>query len=117
MTTVLDDPLAMAGRLGERCLAAGIRVATAESCTAGLVAHWLTEVPGSSAWFPGGIVAYANEAKIALLGVPPATIAVHGAVSGETAAAMADGARRRLGADLAVAVTGIAGPEIGRAHV
>jgi nicotinamide-nucleotide amidase len=88
----------------------GLTIATAESCTAGLVAAALTGVPGSSEAFVGGIVAYSNAAKESLLGVPPHTIAAHGAVSAETAAAMATGARAALGADVAVAVTGIAGP-------
>jgi nicotinamide-nucleotide amidase len=89
---------------------AGRRVATAESCTAGLLAARLTERPGSSEYVAGGVVAYANEAKTALLSVDPALIERHGAVSEEVAEAMADGALRRLGSDTAVAVTGIAGP-------
>jgi PncC family amidohydrolase len=93
--------------------AGGRSVATAESCTGGLVAHALTEVPGSSATFRGGVVAYANEAKVALLGVDADLIERHGAVSAEVAMAMAEGARRRLGTDLAVAVTGVAGPDGG----
>lgn len=115
MTSPIVDPATLAVRIGAVCVARGLRVATGESCTAGLVAHLLTEVAGSSAWFPGGIVAYANEAKIALLGVPAALIAVHGAVSEPVVIAMARGARARLGADLGVAVTGIAGPGGGSA--
>ena len=91
----------------------GLTLATAESCTGGLVAHRITNVPGSSAYFVGGVVAYANEAKEALLGVQPATLAAHGAVSEETAREMAQGARRVLGAHLGLAVTGIAGPDGG----
>jgi nicotinamide-nucleotide amidase len=87
-----------------------LTVATAESCTAGLIAHRLTNVAGSSAYVRGGIVAYANEAKERLLGVRPETLAAHGAVSVETAGEMALGARRVLGADIGVATTGIAGP-------
>jgi nicotinamide-nucleotide amidase len=90
--------------------AQGLTLATAESCTGGLVAARLTEVPGSSDVFLGGIVAYSNEVKAAQLGVPQAVLAEHGAVSPETAAAMAQGARARLGADVAVSVTGVAGP-------
>jgi nicotinamide-nucleotide amidase len=92
------------------CRARGLTLATAESCTGGLVAARLTSVPGSSDVLVGGIVAYANEVKAAQLGVPESTLAESGAVSAETAAAMAAGARRSLGADLAVAVTGVAGP-------
>ncbi len=92
------------------CRERGLTLVAAESCTGGLVAARLTSVPGSSAVFLGAIVAYANEVKEAELGVPPEVLATHGAVSAETAAAMARGARERLGADVAVSVTGIAGP-------
>ena len=92
------------------CRARGFTLATAESCTGGLVGGRLTGVPGSSDVFLGGIVAYANAVKIAQLGVPEAVLAAHGSVSAETAAAMAEGARARIGADVAVAVTGVAGP-------
>jgi competence/damage-inducible protein CinA-like protein len=91
----------------------GHRVATAESCTAGLLAARLTDRPGSSAYVEGGVVAYANEAKADLLGVDPALIEAHGAVSEEVAEAMAAGALERFGADTAVAITGIAGPDGG----
>jgi nicotinamide-nucleotide amidase len=91
-------------------LLSGRRVAVAESCTGGLLAGRLTEVPGSSAYVAGGVVAYANEAKQALLGVDGTLIERHGAVSGEVAEAMADGALARFDADIAVAVTGVAGP-------
>ncbi len=101
-------------RLAERiqgcCLAAGLTVATAESCTGGRIGDALTDVPGSSAYVLGGVIAYADAVKVALLGVPQGVIARHGAVSAQVAGAMASGARDRLGADLAVAVTGIAGP-------
>lgn len=90
--------------------ARGLTLATAESCTGGLVAARLTDVPGSSDVFLGGIVAYADQVKIAQLGVAEAMLAEHGAVSEEAAAAMAQGACARLGADVAVAVTGVAGP-------
>jgi nicotinamide-nucleotide amidase len=91
----------------------GLALATAESCTGGLVAARLTAIPGSSAVFRGSVVAYADDVKAAELDVPEDTLAAYGAVSAETAAAMADGARRRLGADVAVSVTGIAGPDGG----
>jgi nicotinamide-nucleotide amidase len=94
-------------------LLAGRRIATAESCTAGLLAARLTERPGSSAYVAGGVVAYANEAKVELLGVDPALIEQHGAVSEPVADAMAEGALRRFDADTAVAITGIAGPDGG----
>jgi competence/damage-inducible protein CinA-like protein len=90
--------------------ARGLTIATAESCTGGLVAARLTRVPGSSESFLGGVVAYADAVKRAELDVPEALLSVHGAVSAEVAEAMAEGARRRLGADVAVAVTGVAGP-------
>jgi len=112
-----DDPLVplvdLARRLQERCLAAGLTVAAAESCTGGLVTHVLTEVPGSSAYLLGGVVSYADRAKTELLGVDPDHLAAHGAVSAQVARAMANGARVRFGADLGVAVTGIAGPDGG----
>jgi competence/damage-inducible protein CinA-like protein len=88
----------------------GLTVATAESCTGGLLAARLTERPGSSAWVLGGVTAYANSAKEQLLGVPSAVLAEHGAVSPEVAVALADGARRRFGADIGVGITGVAGP-------
>ncbi|MFN8071165.1 MAG: competence/damage-inducible protein A [Mycobacterium sp.] len=91
-------------------LLAGRRIATAESCTAGMLAARLTDRAGSSAYVAGGVVAYANEAKSGVLGVDPALIAAHGAVSAEVAEAMAAGALRRLDADTAVAITGVAGP-------
>jgi nicotinamide-nucleotide amidase len=91
-------------------LLTGHRIATAESCTAGLLAARLTERPGSSDYVAGGVVAYANDAKTELLGVDPALLEAHGAVSEPVAEAMADGALRRFGADTAIAITGIAGP-------
>jgi len=96
--------------LGRLLSEAGLTLALAESCTGGLVAHRVTNVPGSSAYFLGGVVSYSNEAKQRILGVAPATLDAHGAVSEETAGEMARGARRLFGADLAASVTGIAGP-------
>jgi nicotinamide-nucleotide amidase len=96
--------------------ASGLKLATAESCTGGLVAARLTSVPGSSTSFVGGVVSYADEVKRSELDVPEELLATYGAVSAEVAAAMAEGARRRLGADAAVAVTGVAGPDGGTAE-
>jgi nicotinamide-nucleotide amidase len=93
----------------------GLTVATAESCTGGLLAARLTERPGSSSWVLGGITAYANSAKEQLLDVPAGVLTEHGAVSPEVAAALADGARSRFGADVGVGITGVAGPGGGTA--
>jgi nicotinamide-nucleotide amidase len=92
------------------CRGRGLRLATAESCTGGMVASRITAVPGASDVFAGSVVAYSNEVKETGLGVPAELITAHGAVSAEVAAAMVEGARNRLGADVAVAVTGVAGP-------
>ena len=108
-----DDLVRLARRLGEVCAPGSLTVATAESCTGGLVAHAITEIPGSSAWFVGGVVSYSNGLKERLLGVPSEVLAAHGAVSAQVAVAMATGARERLAATAAVAVTGIAGPDGG----
>lgn len=96
--------------LGQALRARGWRLATAESCTGGAIAAACTAVAGSSDWFECGLVSYSNEAKSALLGVDPALIAAHGAVSEPVARAMAEGTLERAPVQLAVAVTGIAGP-------
>jgi nicotinamide-nucleotide amidase len=94
-------------------LARGWTVATGESCTGGMLASRLVDRPGSSAYVAGGVVAYSNEAKTSLLGLPADMIATHGAVSPEVARALADGARARFGADVGVGITGVAGPDGG----
>jgi PncC family amidohydrolase len=88
----------------------GWTLVTAESCTGGLIGHLLTSVPGSSDYYLGGGVTYSNQLKMQLLGVQPVTLETHGAVSAETAAEMAAGARQNWSADVALSVTGIAGP-------
>jgi nicotinamide-nucleotide amidase len=107
---------AAAANLLSACRARGWRLATAESCTGGLVAAALTEIAGSSDVVECGFVVYSNAAKEAMLGVPAATLKRHGAVSAETAAAMAVGALKHSPADLAVSITGIAGPGGGTAQ-
>ena len=109
------DLLARASALIARYRAAEFMVATAESCTGGLIAGLLTEIPGSSNVLERGFVVYSNAAKEELLDVPAETLAKHGAVSGETARAMAEGALARSRADIAISVTGIAGPDGGTA--
>ena len=110
------EVLHLAEAVLDACRARGWHLATAESCTGGLVAAALTSVPGSSDVVERGFVTYANEAKSALLGVPPATIAAHGAVSAETAVAMAQGAIVHAAVDVAVSITGVAGPDGGSAE-
>jgi nicotinamide-nucleotide amidase len=105
-----DDLYALALQVGHALSARNVMVATAESCTGGLVAGAITAVAGSSAWFDRGFVTYSNDAKIEQLGVARETIATHGAVSTQTAAEMAAGACRASRAQWAVAVTGVAGP-------
>lgn len=105
----------LARRLGQALRARSLHIAAAESCTGGLVAHLITEVPGSSDYFSGGLVTYSNDVKIALADVPADVLEAHGAVSAQTARAMAEGTRRRLGVDVAIAVTGVAGPDGGTA--
>ncbi len=105
-----EDERTIAEIVLELARARGLKLATAESCTGGMVASRLTDVPGSSDVVLGGVVAYANEVKTSELGVPEALLREHGAVSVEVAAAMAKGVRARLGADVGIAVTGVAGP-------
>jgi PncC family amidohydrolase len=105
--------VALAERLQGVCLGRGITVAVAESCTGGLVATTITEVPGSSGYFQGGVVSYSNASKEAFLDVPSHVLASHGAVSAQVAMAMATGARARFGVSLAASVTGVAGPDGG----
>ena len=106
----------LAARLKDRACAAGVTAATAESCTGGLIAGAVTAVPGSSAFFYGGIVSYDNSVKQNVLGVPGSVLKTVGAVSEACARAMAEGSRRLIGTDLAVSVTGIAGPDGGSAE-
>jgi nicotinamide-nucleotide amidase len=113
---VIDaETRALAVRVLDACRARGWKVATAESCTGGLVVGALTEIAGSSDVVDRGFVTYSNAAKMAMLGVPETTLNMFGAVSRQTAEAMAQGALERAGVDLAVAITGVAGPGGGSA--
>jgi len=107
MRNTMDKLEVIVGRL---LAESKLKLAVAESCTGGLLGHRITNVPGSSDYFEGGVVAYSYEAKERLLGVHHDTLYEHGAVSAETAMEMARGVRRALGADIGLAVTGIAGP-------
>jgi nicotinamide-nucleotide amidase len=109
------DLITRSSELIARYRAAGLMAATAESCTGGLIAGLLTEIPGSSEMLERGFVVYSNAAKQELLGVPAETLVNHGAVSEETARAMAEGALANSRAEVAVSVTGIAGPDGGTA--
>lgn len=106
--------LRIATRAGADLLDAERRLVTAESCTGGWIAKVLTDIPGSSGWYLGGVVAYSNTLKQSLLGVLPSTLAAHGAVSEAAAREMAVGALETLGGHVAVSVTGIAGPDGGQ---
>jgi nicotinamide-nucleotide amidase len=108
-----QELLELSQEVAAGALARGWRLATAESCTGGWLAKCLTDIAGSSRWFERGFITYSNAAKTQQLGVDASILATHGAVSAETAAAMAGGCRGVSGADLAVAVTGIAGPDGG----
>jgi PncC family amidohydrolase len=111
----MDELVRLAAVVGRRLGDIGSTVATAESCTGGLVGHVLTEVSGSSAWYLGGAVVYSDALKHGLVDVPTVLIEAHGAVSAEVAGALAAGARARFGSDIALAVSGIAGPSGGTA--
>jgi nicotinamide-nucleotide amidase len=110
---VPPDPeiFALAQQVGERLRAQGRSLAVAESCTGGLLGGALTDVPGSSAYFLGGVISYADRVKVEQLQVPEATLRRYGAVSEQTAAAMAVGVRQLLQADIGVSITGVAGPD------
>ena len=110
MTQYSEQIELLARRLGDAALAKGVMIATAESCTAGGIAYAITEVPGSSAWFDRGFVTYTNASKEALLGVKPETLTANGAVSLAVVEEMTQGALAHSEAQLAVAVSGIAGP-------
>ena len=114
--TRVGTPVELARAAGRRLIRRGLTLGVAESCTGGLLGAWLTEIPGSSRYFRGGIVAYANAAKTRLLGVPREVLSLSGAVSAAVAVAMARGVRRALGADIGIAITGIAGPDGGSAQ-
>ena len=113
MTVTDKQVVELVAQLGALLAERGARLTTAESCTGGWIAKCLTDLPGSSAWFEYGFVSYGNNAKTDMLGVEPEMIRRCGAVSREVAEAMAAGARQAAGADIAVAVTGIAGPDGG----
>ena len=111
MARVAEDELQqLAVHLSDKLLARGWMVATAESCTGGWVAQLLTSLPGSSAWYERGFITYANAAKTEMLGVPTTTLEIYGAVSEETACAMATGALAHSHAQASLAITGVAGP-------
>ncbi len=99
--------------IGTLLIRKSLTIAVAESCTGGLIGHMITSIPGSSAYFMGGIISYSNQAKCDLLGVSPHTLQQFGAVSGETAREMAKGVKERFITDMGLSVTGIAGPDGG----
>lgn len=112
----LETTQDLAARLGQILIARNFTVTAAESCTGGMISAAFTDIAGSSVWFGYGFVSYSNQAKQELLGVPEATLDRFGAVSEETVAAMVNGALETSGADLAVAVSGVAGPDGGSAE-
>ncbi|MFZ2315734.1 MAG: CinA family protein [Gammaproteobacteria bacterium] len=105
-----DELMELAKKVGKCLKNRGLSVTTAESCTGGGVAYWLTTIPGSSAWFDRGFITYSNEAKVNLVSVSVQTLENYGAVSEQTAREMAEGALHHSKADIAVGITGIAGP-------
>jgi PncC family amidohydrolase len=109
----LDELADLSRRVQQTMIERGLSLATAESCTGGLIGHALTENSGSSGFYVGGVISYSDELKRSELSVEAHVLEQHGAVSAQTAVAMAEGARSRYGADVAVAVTGIAGPDGG----
>jgi nicotinamide-nucleotide amidase len=109
----VGDTETLVEKVSRRLLERGVTISVAESCTGGLLGELLTRMPGSSKAFVGGVIAYANEVKVRDLGVAEATLAAHGAVSEPTAREMAAGARQRFGTDLAIGITGVAGPDGG----
>jgi nicotinamide-nucleotide amidase len=106
----MNDQYLLAEQVGMLLVRTGMTLAVAESCTGGMLGGWLTAVPGSSAYFLGGVISYADAVKVSLLGVPVEVIREKGAVSAESALGMARGVRRLVGSDLGVSVTGVAGP-------
>jgi PncC family amidohydrolase len=112
----MEELIKQSEAVGKILTESELTVATAESCTGGLLGHILTSVSGSSAYYAGGVIAYSNAVKEALLGVRHETLLAHGAVSHETACEMAAGARQRLDADIGLSTTGIAGPTGGTAE-
>jgi nicotinamide-nucleotide amidase len=114
-TVIAEEEIGLPEAFGKALKRRGLTVATAESCTGGLIGHAITEVPGSSEYYLGGIVAYENSIKVGVLGVDRETIETHGAVSEPVVRAMAEGVRQAMGADVGLATSGIAGPGGGTA--
>ncbi len=112
----MNDQYKLAEEAGRMLADAGLTLAVAESCTGGMLGEWLTAVPGSSAFFWGGVISYADAVKVSVLGVPAEIIREPGAVSAESALLMAQGALRLIGSDVALAITGVAGPGGGSAQ-
>jgi PncC family amidohydrolase len=107
---MLETLLDLSSQVGQALIEKQLTIATAESCTGGLMGHLLTSVSGSSSYYLGGVIAYSNEVKEAFLGVRHETLVAYGAVSEQTAKEMASGARERIGSDIGISTTGIAGP-------